>query len=217
MWDTPGSAARVLDGLASAHGELLVGLGRRVPEAEWAGLAGGGEGAFAKSKTLGDVLQAGRGSPELAVPAVLLLFSELMRVGEDPGAPPVLAAVDEYNALFSRTEYMEAVSDVELAGIPPHHLRLAAALRWLEHPAPVRGGVLCATSASVGARGVALPNPGRARELVSGYSEEETRAVLQRYADRGLLEDAPSWEMVRGAHAMAAGSGTDLRSLAGWL
>ena len=190
---------------------------------EWAALAGAGGGseegaaAFAACKTLGDVVEAGRGSPELSTPAVLLLFSELLRVGEDPDAPPVLIAVDEYNALFSRTGFVEAVSDKHLAGIPPHHLRLAAAMRWLEHPAPARGGVLCAASGSTAARAVALPNPGGAQERVPGYSEEEVRAVLQRYADRGLLAGPPSAELVRGARALAAGSGSDLRSLVSWL
>ena len=45
---------------------------------------------------------------------------------------PVLIAVDDYNVLYSHTDYHEWMSEVYRRQVQPHELRLASALRILE-------------------------------------------------------------------------------------
>jgi len=46
---------------------------------------------------------------------------------------PVLIAVDDYNVLYSHTNYHEWMNEVYRRQVQPAELRLALALRILEH------------------------------------------------------------------------------------
>lgn len=45
---------------------------------------------------------------------------------------PVLVAVDDYNVLYSHTNYHEWMNEVYRRQLQPHELRLASAFRLLE-------------------------------------------------------------------------------------
>ena len=65
----------------------------------------------------------------------------------------MLVAIDEYNALYWRTQYSYYVTNKKMHTLEPHELRLAAGMRLLERPGSAlqNGVVVAASSHSIGA------------------------------------------------------------------
>lgn len=203
MWDTPESATGVLRGMMDAHEADL----EEVPARVSAGQLGLGE-----ASSLADVVRAGLESHARAVPAALLLCSELLRVTEKP----VLVCVDDYNALFGLTDYYEALSVNYAARIPAHYLRMVAAFRWLEHPPLANGAVVCGTSTNVGVRhDLEVPNPRGVAFEIGPYDRDEVDQVVRHYSEAGVFDvPATSRQMLNGLQHLTRGRGASLRELA---
>jgi hypothetical protein len=78
-------------------------------------------------------------------------FLCLLRIQTSRGLPawcavqvPVLLAVDRYNALYAPSNYGKTVNDHKRRMLDPSELRLARAMRIMEHTSPAKGMSLAA-------------------------------------------------------------------------
>lgn len=126
----------------------------------------------------------------------------------------VLLAVDDYNALYHRTVYGEAVHPLHRRLLTPDELRLVRGFRLLEQAPPAAGLAVAAhTFSGRVPRGLEVPMPKRCRVFAPRLDLEEVRAAAAAYAAAGATEPGaePSDDAVRRAFFLCNGNGRELR------
>lgn len=198
-YDTPDIARRFLSDLLGGNQEALGKI-----QCKTAG-ATGTLGAF--------VAAAVSGRPEQATTAALAVLEELRRATE----VPVLAVIDDYNALYGYTVFGRWTSMNDRKMLQPEELRLASALRLLEGPAFARGLVLCANTRSKSVpRDLAIPlgstdAPFKAVEMPP-FGRLEARALNQHYVAAGAAQ-RPRAEDFEALYFLTQGNGRLVREL----
>eukprot|EP00803_Ostreobium_quekettii_P003295 evm.model.scf_465EXC.3 EVM.evm.TU.scf_465EXC.3 scf_465EXC:23544-28438(-) len=147
-WDTPNCARDLLRSVLDAHGDQLTELKRGwVPGTGMPDLVGVGE-------TLADLCKAGVDAalqqPTMTVDATIHLLHEFLHV--DHGMQK-LVVIDDYNALFWHTTYVEWINDHTRRPIEVENLALAREFRLSEGaPAHWKCHVVVAPTHSAGIR-----------------------------------------------------------------
>jgi hypothetical protein len=125
-WDTPESARRIIQAVMGAHATELASM----PPGKLATSFS----AFASCSSLAEIAEMGLATTAftsetapITVEAALALADGLLSY-EGPG-PRTLVIVDEYNALYSYTEYFEVMHAHYSRRLSPDELRLASGLR----------------------------------------------------------------------------------------
>lgn len=196
LYDMPQGARYVLDSTLKAHGDALRALRTR-------------DG----SQTLHDLAAEGLATTDgsAAVSATLDLKDELLNLESDNGTR-VLLAVDDYNALYHRTEFGEAVHPLYRRPLRPDELRLVAGFRLMEQSAPKRGLVVTAPTNGAGLPlDLAVPLPKGSRVAVPRLSLPETQTMAAYYHAADVVADEPEDETVRRAFFLSNGNGRELR------
>ncbi|KAL3151146.1 hypothetical protein ABBQ38_013010 [Trebouxia sp. C0009 RCD-2024] len=126
LWDTPEVARELLRSMVTNHQEQLAGL------------------TTASGQTLLQLVEEGLNAskPGDTTAAAAALITEMAALEQTP----VLVAVDDYNVLYSHTNYHEWMNEVYRRQLQPHELRLASAFRLLERRAPKNGMFVCAST-----------------------------------------------------------------------
>lgn len=125
-WDTPESARRIIQAVMGAHATELASMPPGKLAASFS--------AFASCSSLAEIAEMGLATTAftsetapITVEAALALADGLLSY-EGPG-PRTLVIVDEYNALYSYTEYFEVMHAHYSRRLSPDELRLASGLR----------------------------------------------------------------------------------------
>jgi hypothetical protein len=125
-WDTPEPARRIIQAVMGAHATVL---GSMPP-----GKLAASFSAFSSCSSLAEIAEMGLATTAftsetapITVEAALALADGLLSY-EGPG-PRTLVIVDEYNALYSYTEYFEVMHAHYSRRLSPDELRLASGLR----------------------------------------------------------------------------------------
>lgn len=146
LWDTPEAARHLLNAILGSHRDDLQLI-------------------TSEGKTLADVATEGIEStvPRVTVQAALAVKDGLL--GHDGTVAPTMVIIDEYNALYSATEYHEPMHAFYRRPISPDELRLASGFRILDDRDGGLGGAVTSIS---NARGVAVA----ASTFVGGISPQ---------------------------------------------
>jgi len=191
MWDTPDHARSLLSALLEAHGNRLVD-------------APGPDG----QGNLRDLAEDGLTREGNAMEAALTMI-ECLRTTT---AFPVMVALDDYNALYSHTGYYEAVTFKKRRMIKPGELRLASALRMLEHE-PITNGVCIAAPTYSSALSPKLQIPYQKGSMfqVPVLNEVELEQMAQFYSDYDAITEKPDGTLLLRLGAISCGSGEEFR------
>jgi len=193
MWDTPEVASGVLQRFRTAHGgelaEKLPSCHERVEELVAQGIEGS----------------------EHPVDCLLNAMQEL----RDQRDVPVMFAVDDYNALYGRSDYYQAIGAHKLKMILPGQLRVASSFRLMESLPTPNCVVLCATSAHAGvAKGLKLPIQGGYILPVPLLSQVEMDLCLKYYSKNNILHvDLDNEEELRKLFVLVDGNGFELKKM----
>uniref|UniRef100_A0A1D2A603 Small ribosomal subunit protein mS29 n=3 Tax=Auxenochlorella protothecoides TaxID=3075 RepID=A0A1D2A603_AUXPR len=196
LFDMPQAARYILQSMLQAHAGDLQALRTADGAQSLAELAGAG----VRNTTAADV-----------VAAAIRLKDEL--AGQTQRR--VLLAVDDYNALYHRTTYGEAVHPLHRRQLQPDELRLVQGFRLMEQPAPANG--LTVTAPTCGGRlpaALAVPLPRNSRVSVPRYNLQEVATAAAFYYDTGVITDVPTVPIVQRAFALSNGNAKELRHLA---
>ncbi|PSC69955.1 28S ribosomal mitochondrial [Micractinium conductrix] len=196
LWDTPEAARWILTSLRDAHAEQLPALktpaGQPLDALVEEGLAAGA-------------------APGAVVGAALAAKDSLAAQQE----LPVLLAVDDYNALYSRTGYYESVHNFHRRQLAPEELRLARGFRLLEQPPPANGVAITApTLGQTISASLRLPRPPRSRVAVPRLSLPELQAAGQYFSSEVMKGNAPTADeaSLRRALFLTNGNAAELRA-----
>lgn len=194
VWDTPEAARHLLNGLLKAHGESGVLSDMETPDGRpLAAVAAEGAGAAA---------------PRVAVEAAIAVKDGLL--ADSRG----LVIVDDYNALYGRTGYVEPMHAHHNRPIPADELRLAAAFRVLTQGAGAGTAVVAPTYSAGISSALRLPRaPGGATLRVPRFSLSEVAAVAGSAVAVRALPHAPGADTLRRALALSNGNARELRAL----
>lgn len=195
LHDMPQGARYILNATLRAHGDALGALRTR-------------DGR----RTLREVAAEGAASNDasVVVSAALALKDELLAL-DDPGVK-VLLAVDDYNALYHRTEFGEAIHPLHRRLLRPEELRLAAGFRLLEQPAPRRGLAIAAPTHGAGLPAdLAVPLPRRSRVHVPRFDLHEVQALASYYGAADILTCPPDDDAVARGLFLSNGNARELR------
>eukprot|EP00879_Flechtneria_rotunda_P024773 GHRR01026283.1.p1 GENE.GHRR01026283.1~~GHRR01026283.1.p1 ORF type:complete len:312 (+),score=113.83 GHRR01026283.1:643-1578(+) len=226
-YDTIISAQHILKSVADAHQQQLTGLPVRLQHSKQ--LLGSPAAAVA-SKTasagadgagsLLDLVNTGLSTDsngQLAVDCCLQLVHELAALSTQQ---PVLLAVDDYNALYWKTDY-GVTKLVTPEGRPPYQYRkelkvtrfnLASSFRLLERRDLQHCRVLVADNCSSGVPAdLRVPNKAASLYDMPRFSPVETAHALFYYHECGLVPATPSLQQVTALRALTDGSGAELR------
>jgi len=191
MWDTPEVAAHVLQRFRTAHGEELV---EKLPSCH---------------ERLEELIAQGIDGSQNPVDCLLHAMQELREQRDTP----VMFAVDDYNALYGRSDYYQAIGAHKLKMILPGQLRVASSFRLMESLPTPNCVVLCATSAHAGvAKGLKLPIQGGYILPVPLLSQAEMDLCLQYYSRNNILHmDLDDREGLQKLFVLVDGNGFELK------
>lgn len=195
LWETPDAARFILNSMKDNHLNSLEKLSGR------------------NGKPLATIITEGLAArePKDVVDAAIALKEELQALKD----VPVLIAVDDYNVLYSHTQYFEAMHAFHHRSLAPEEIRLVRAFRVMEQPSPANGVSIAApTFGNTISDKLRIPLPKGSRFHVPRYALDEVRATVEYFSAVGHIKGTPDIDTLKRAMFLTNGNAKELREYA---
>jgi small subunit ribosomal protein S29 len=197
LWDTPEAARHMLHALKTSHEDALLDI---------TSLDG--------TRTLADLVAEGlsAGVPRAVVEAALHVKDGIL--GHDGSKHKTMVVIDDYNALYDRTDYFEPMHAFYNRPILPDELRLAKGFRVMENEALGSGiAVVASTMGASVSPSVRVPRAKGTKLLrIPRFDLSEVAAVAAMHAGTGAVPEMPSLRALQRALALTNGNARELRA-----